>query len=85
MSIHTITPQLLIRKIQTFENPHPLKNICNGTFTDIREGDRIKFEINDHKVVIQKVKALDIEYLKSLEGSLSEWSSETDEEAYRDL
>jgi len=28
---------------------------------------------------------LDLEYLRALEGTLSEWASPEDEEAYRDL
>jgi antitoxin PrlF len=31
------------------------------------------------------VQPLDIEYLRAVEGTLSEWAGEADEEAYREL
>ena len=54
-------------------------------FLDIHEGDKLKFEIHDQKVIIQKLKPIDLEYLKSLENSLSEWSNDLDDEAYSGL
>jgi AbrB family looped-hinge helix DNA binding protein len=54
-------------------------------FLNINEGDRVAFEIDKDKVIIKKIKPLDIEYLRSLDNSLTEWSSLEDDEAYRDL
>lgn len=52
---------------------------------EIEKGDRIIFEIEDDKVVLKKLSSLDWEYLESVSATLSEWSSEADEEAYSDL
>ena len=52
---------------------------------DIKQGDRIVFEIDAGQVILKKVSPIDWEYLESLGDTLSEWSSEADEEAYRDL
>ncbi len=52
---------------------------------NIEKGDRIIFEIEDEKVILKKVFSPDWEYLESVSATLSEWSSEADEEAYRDL
>ncbi|MEN9518404.1 MAG: hypothetical protein RLZZ381_992 [Cyanobacteriota bacterium] len=51
----------------------------------IEKGDRVIFEIEDEKVVLKKLSTLDWEYLESISATLGEWSSEADEEAYRDL
>ena len=51
----------------------------------IEKGDRVTFEIEDEKVVLKKVSSVDWEYLESVSATLSEWSSDADEEAYRDL
>ena len=52
---------------------------------EIEKGDRVIFEIEDEKVVLKKLSTLDWEYLESISATLGEWSSEADEEAYRDL
>lgn len=52
---------------------------------EIKQGDRLLFEIEDEKVVLKKVSPVDWEYLESVSTTLSEWSSVADEEAYRDL
>ncbi len=54
-------------------------------FLDLHKGDRVAFEIKQSVVMLKKVKPLDYEYMQSLEGTLSEWSSAEDDEAYRDL
>ncbi|MFP7756219.1 AbrB/MazE/SpoVT family DNA-binding domain-containing protein [Thermodesulfobacteriota bacterium B35] len=52
----------------------------------VRPGDSIVFEVGeDKKVFIRKATPVDFEFLRALEGTLSEWSSDNDEEAYRDL
>ena len=49
-------------------------------------GDSVVFEVDENKrVLIRKAIAIDFEFAKALEGTLSEWSSKNDEEAYRDL
>jgi len=34
---------------------------------------------------VRRVKPLDLEYLQAVQGTLGEWQSAEDEEAYRDL
>lgn len=52
----------------------------------IKAGDRLVFEIlPDRRVVIRKIRPLDVEYLQALSSTLSEWNSKEDEEAFRDL
>jgi antitoxin PrlF len=51
----------------------------------LKKGDEVVFEIEDGRVVIRKATPLDLEYLSSVESTLSEWSSDNDEEAYKDL
>ncbi|NJK58569.1 MAG: AbrB/MazE/SpoVT family DNA-binding domain-containing protein [Pleurocapsa sp. SU_5_0] len=52
---------------------------------EIEQGDRIIFEIEDDKVILKKISSVDWEYLESVSATLSEWSSDADEEAYNDL
>lgn len=53
---------------------------------DIHAGDSVAFEISPNKqVLIRKVNPMDLEFVKALEGTMSEWLSEHDEEAYHDL
>ena len=54
-------------------------------FLHIKNGDRVKFEIIQNQVVIKKIENDNYEYLKSVNSMLTEWSSEEDDEAYRDL
>lgn len=52
----------------------------------LSSGDYVIFEVDDHRHVrVRKGTPLDVEYLKSLEGTLGEWLSDNDEEAYGDL
>lgn len=49
-------------------------------------GDLLAWELVDANVVqVRRVQALDLEYLRAIEGTLDEWNSPADEEAYRDL
>ena len=49
-------------------------------------GDLIEWEmIEDWTARVRRVQPLDIEYLRAVEGTLSEWAGKADEEAYRDL
>lgn len=52
----------------------------------IQPGDLIVWETEpDGSARVRRVQPLDLEYLKAVEGTLSEWTSPADEEAYRDL
>lgn len=49
-------------------------------------GDLIAWEVGtDGTAIVRRVQPLDLDYLRAIEGTLSEWSSRADEEAYRDL
>ena len=52
----------------------------------LHPGDSVAFKVvGDRKVFIRKASVIDFEFTKSLEATLSEWSSENDEQAYRGL
>ncbi len=49
-------------------------------------GDLIFWEVEpDGTARVRRVGPVDVEYLRAVEGTLSEWASEADEEAYGDL
>jgi bifunctional DNA-binding transcriptional regulator/antitoxin component of YhaV-PrlF toxin-antitoxin module len=49
-------------------------------------GDSIAWEIaSDGTASVRRTEPLDARYLEALEGTLSEWSGDADETAYRDL
>jgi AbrB family looped-hinge helix DNA binding protein len=52
----------------------------------IESGDQIIYELlPDLTVVIRRTYPIDLEYLDSLKGTLSEWESDSDEQAYKNL
>jgi len=52
----------------------------------LHPGDSVAFEITENQnVSIRKAVPIDFEFAKALEGTLSEWSSKNDEEAYCEL
>lgn len=51
----------------------------------IQQGDMVAFELENGVVRLRRVVPLDVEYANALAGTLSEWASENDEEAYRGL
>jgi hypothetical protein len=49
-------------------------------------GDLITWEVApDGTATVRRVQPLDVAYLRAVEHTLSEWTSEADEAAYRDL
>ncbi len=49
-------------------------------------GDLIAWEMaEDGSARVQRVQPMDIEYLRAVEATLSEWAGAADEEAYRGL
>jgi AbrB family looped-hinge helix DNA binding protein len=49
-------------------------------------GDLIAWDIGaDGTATVRRVHPMDLEYLRAVEGTLSEWSGQADEEAYREL
>ncbi|MCE9501504.1 MAG: type II toxin-antitoxin system PrlF family antitoxin [Leptospira sp.] len=51
----------------------------------LSKGDKLAFEVIEDRVWIRKLMATDIEYLTALNGTMSEWSSIEDNEAYSDF
>jgi antitoxin PrlF len=51
----------------------------------LKAGDALQFEITPKGVVLTKATDRDLEFARALTGTLSEWSSPADEDAYRDL
>jgi len=51
----------------------------------LKPGDTVIFEQSEAgRVSIRKAEPLDLEFLSALEETLSEWSSENDDRAYRE-
>lgn len=56
------------------------------TALQVGPGDKLAWEVLEGGVVqVRRVQPLDVEYLQALDGTLDEWNSANDEEAYRDL
>lgn len=56
------------------------------TALHVSAGDLIAWEVGaDGTATVRRVQPLDLEYLRAVEGTLSEWASNADEEAYGDL
>jgi AbrB family looped-hinge helix DNA binding protein len=52
----------------------------------IKPGDLLLWEAGDEGVAkVRRVQPLDLAYLRAVEGTLGEWSSQADDEAYRGL
>jgi len=51
----------------------------------LQVGDAIAFDIEDNVVHLRKATTVDLAFTQSIEGTLSEWNSAADEEAYREL
>jgi antitoxin PrlF len=51
----------------------------------VSSGDSIAFVVEGERVWVRRAEPLDREFARALPGTLSEWLSPADEEAYRDL
>ncbi len=52
----------------------------------LKTGDTLAWDIKEGgNVSVRRVEPIDLDYLSAISGTLSEWNSETDEEAYHDL
>jgi len=60
--------------------PEPVRKVLH-----LKAGDAVAFDIEDNHVCIRKARPVDLAFAQALEGTLSEWESAADEEAYRDL
>lgn len=56
------------------------------TALNVAPGDLIAWEVaDDGTATVRRVQPLDVEYLRAVEGTLSEWAGAADDEAYREL
>ncbi len=69
----------LTRKYQA-TIPEPVRKLLH-----LEAGDEIAFDIEDNDVHLRKARPVDFAFAQSIEGTLTEWATEADEEAYRDL
>lgn len=60
--------------------PEPVRRLLQ-----LQAGDAIAFDINEDVVQLRKARPVDLAFAQSLEGTLSEWASAADEDAYREL
>ena len=51
----------------------------------LKAGDSVTFEMSNNGIILLKAHPEHNNYLKSIEGTLTEWDSEEDEIAFRDL
>ena len=52
----------------------------------VTPGDLIAWEVGaDGTATVRRVRPMDMEYLRAVEGTLTEWAGAADEEAYRGL
>lgn len=54
-------------------------------FLSVKSGDMVSYIFNGNQVILKKAEPLDLEYLKAVESSLSEWNSAEDNDAYNNL
>ena len=60
--------------------PEPVRKLLH-----LQTGDEIAFDIEDDDAHLRKARPVDLAFAQSIEGTLTEWTTEADEEAYRDL
>jgi antitoxin PrlF len=51
----------------------------------LQAGDMVGFEIVGSDVRLKRATPLDLAFAQALEGTLTEWSTEADNDAFRDL
>lgn len=52
----------------------------------LKTGDTLAWEVQeDGKISVRRIEPIDVDYISAFSGTLSEWSSAEDDEAYRDL
>jgi len=55
-------------------------------FLHLEKGDEVLYELMpDNTVTVRKITPLDTSYLQALNSTLTEWESEEDEQAYKNL
>lgn len=51
----------------------------------LKAGDMVGFEIDGNEVRLRRATPLDLAFTQALEGTLAEWSSEQDDQAFKTL
>lgn len=51
----------------------------------LEPGDTVIYEVEDERAVLRRAEPFDIAYHAAISGTLDEWSSPEDEEAFGDL
>jgi AbrB family looped-hinge helix DNA binding protein len=52
---------------------------------ELRQGDQLRWDLDDGGVRVRLVTPLDLTYLRGVEAGLEEWASQEDEQAFADL
>lgn len=60
--------------------PEPIRRVLH-----LNAGDTIAFDIDNNQIRLRKAQPIDLAFAQALDGTLNEWQSDADEEAYRDL
>ena len=76
--VKTATSKLTTKYQATI--PAPVRKILH-----LGSGDVIAFDIEDDSIHLRKARPADLLFTNALEGTMPEWESAADEEAYRDL
>ena len=51
----------------------------------LQAGDMVGFEIDGNEVRLRRATPLDLAFTQALQGTLTEWSSQADDRAFKDL
>jgi AbrB family looped-hinge helix DNA binding protein len=77
--MHVLKAKLTVKFQATI--PKEVRNVLH-----LKAQDQIIYEITDDKqVILRKATPFDIDYLQALNYTLSEWDSDDDEKAYKNL
>ena len=60
--------------------PEPVRQLLQ-----LQAGDTVAFDVEGDTVQLRKARPVDLAFAQGLEGTLTEWTSPLDEEAYGDL
>ena len=60
--------------------PEPVRRVLK-----LKAGDSVAFDIQGDSIQLRKARSVDLAFVHSLEGTLGEWMSAADEDAYREL
>ena len=76
--VKTATSKLTTKYQATI--PEPVRKALH-----LSSGDVIAFDIEEDGIYVRKARPTDLVFAKAIEGTMNEWESVADEEAYCDL